>query len=633
MSLRDPLIDGGEGDFQSYLEDTEVETGYSVQHLDLFLSRVYNYYVGRGFFCIVLRNSLNLVTFIFTLLFATFLVSFVDYKVLENTFSWNAAVDLHRPLHPITILCVVVFSLCWVWQFLQFLRHTKHNWEIKRFYSQQLGISEADLQTIEWREVAKKIGTVKRLCRVKDFLTALDISSRIMRKENYLIALINKDLLNLRIPIFGKKPIVTKTIEWSLTYALFNFAFGEDQAQVKEEFLDPKQREKMARSLRARYIFMGFLSLFLAPFIFLALLVYFFFKYGEDLRNTPGSVLGSREWTPLARWKFREFNELPHYLQARLNYSYTPANTYIDQFPINAVTIIARFVAFIAGSGLAVLLLIGLWDEEILLNSEIYGYGPLWYAGILGTIVAVCRSVIPDENALFEPQKNLDEVCSNTHYWPPEWKERAYTFKVRDEFCFLFEYKAVVFIQELLSVIFTPFILIFSLPSSALDVVDFFRDCTVEVPGVGFVCSFSAFTDLQKPPTDLAKSGLGLPSKEMTTNYGKMEKSMLTFKANNPTWTPPTQGEEMFGELSQFMSAEAPNTENPNSYLFNSSPLLSQSMNMLASPMSSMFGGLAGQPAGAPDPKALAFLHRIHQKYQETKTKQSTTMPGPSGSL
>lgn len=39
MSLRDPLIEG-EGEFHSYVEDTEVDTGYSVAHLDLFLSRV-----------------------------------------------------------------------------------------------------------------------------------------------------------------------------------------------------------------------------------------------------------------------------------------------------------------------------------------------------------------------------------------------------------------------------------------------------------------------------------------------------------------------------------------------------------------------------------------------------------------
>jgi hypothetical protein len=39
MSVRDPLMEG-EGEFHSYVEDTETETGYSVAHLDLFLSRV-----------------------------------------------------------------------------------------------------------------------------------------------------------------------------------------------------------------------------------------------------------------------------------------------------------------------------------------------------------------------------------------------------------------------------------------------------------------------------------------------------------------------------------------------------------------------------------------------------------------
>ena len=77
MSVRDPLIEG-DGEFHSYVEDTEIETGYSVAHLDLFLSRVsiyadcfqgfiltnqqvYNYYVGKGFLCILLTNGLNLV--------------------------------------------------------------------------------------------------------------------------------------------------------------------------------------------------------------------------------------------------------------------------------------------------------------------------------------------------------------------------------------------------------------------------------------------------------------------------------------------------------------------------------------------------------------------------------------------
>lgn len=55
-------------------------------------------------------------------------------------------------------------------------------------------------------------------------------------------------------------------------------------------------------------------------------------------------MLAAREWTPLARWKFREFNELPHYLHNRLSYCNKPANEYIDQFPMNSVAIVAKYV-------------------------------------------------------------------------------------------------------------------------------------------------------------------------------------------------------------------------------------------------------------------------------------------------
>lgn len=37
----------------------------------------------------------------------------------------------------------------------------------------------------------------------------------------------------------------------------------------------------------------------------------------------------------------------------------------------------------------------------------------------------------------------------------------------------------------------TPLILIFAFPPRALDIVDFFRNFTVEVAGVGDICSFA----------------------------------------------------------------------------------------------------------------------------------------------
>ena len=46
-------------------------------------------------------------------------------------------------------------------------------------------------------------------------------------------------------------------------------------------------------------------------------------------------------------------------------------------------------------------------------------------------------------------------------------------------------------LEELLSPLITPCVLTFSLRHKALDIVDFYRNFTVEVTGVGDVCSFA----------------------------------------------------------------------------------------------------------------------------------------------
>lgn len=47
--------------------------------------------------------------------------------------------------------------------------------------------------------------------------------------------------------------------------------------------------------------------------------------------------------------------------------------------------------------------------------------------------------------------------------------------------------------QELLSVLFAPVILCFSMPGCAQEIVDFVTEHTVDVEGVGSVCSYSLF--------------------------------------------------------------------------------------------------------------------------------------------
>ncbi len=73
-----------------------------------------------------------------------------------------------------------------------------------------------DMQTISWQDVVHKLmalrhaNPVTSLATTRKYITnysskqrmdAHDIANRLMRKENYLIALFNKDILDLSIPL------------------------------------------------------------------------------------------------------------------------------------------------------------------------------------------------------------------------------------------------------------------------------------------------------------------------------------------------------------------------------------------------------------------------------------------------
>lgn len=111
---------------------------------------------------------------------------------------------------------------------------------------------------------------------------------------------------------------------------------------------------------------------------------------------------------------------------------------------------------------------------------------------VLGGIVAVCRLFLPDENMVFCPERTLTAVIAHIHYFPmDDWKGRAHTPEVISHINELFPYTALTLVEELLSPIITPFVLFFLLRPRANSIVDFFRNFTVDVVGVGDVCSFA----------------------------------------------------------------------------------------------------------------------------------------------
>ena len=135
--------------------------------------------------------------------------------------------------------------------------------------------------------------------------------------------------------------------------------------------------------MKTYIIILGCINLILMPVILLWQILYSFFNYAQIIKREPGS-LGIRKWSLYGRYYLRSgpgydispliikisilrhFNELEHELLARLSRAYRPAAYYMDIFVSPMATVIAKTVAFISGSVLAVLVLLTVWDEDVL---------------------------------------------------------------------------------------------------------------------------------------------------------------------------------------------------------------------------------------------------------------------------
>ncbi|WWD05169.1 hypothetical protein V865_003242 [Kwoniella europaea PYCC6329] len=626
----------------------------NVEDLDGFLQEVYDYYKGKGIWCIALARALNLLTTFFVIAFSTFLTSCIDYKKLWSEASGPDAIArlddvliekcIIRASFP-HMLFMIIISAFFIFQLSSFVLSLPKLLEMYRFYTYLLGIPDADIQTLPWPEIVRLIGEIRNHNPVTSLsnggataladmvdeadqatfkkLDAHDVANRILRQENYLIALFNKDLLDLRVrlpiphsldhlvppsllaPTTGSLPshtsqqdrkfisfganTLTKALEWNLRFCLMGYLF-DTRGQVKKEFVRERRRKDLVIGLKRRFIFMGVLNAIFAPFIVVYLVVYSFFRYFEEYHKNPSSI-GGRQYTPYAQWKFREFNELPHLFERRLDRSYPIAKEYIDQFPKERTALIMRFVAFIAGSFAAVLLLASVIDPDLFLHFEITPHRTvLFYLGLFGGVLAVARGMVPEENMVFDPEERMKEVVGYTHYLPAEWKGKLHSQFVHQSFGQLFALKITIFFTELLSVILTPFVLFFSLPPCAGAIIDFFREFTVHVDGVGYVCSFAVF-DFRRNGSDpkavdevaaapSTSTTQGTPAaaidhnqttrkanRDRWTEKGneKIESSVLHFKATHPDWQPSDPSASLFldrlvGQLRSPRSPRSPRT-------------------------------------------------------------------------
>ncbi|KAJ8749587.1 hypothetical protein K2173_026236 [Erythroxylum novogranatense] len=545
--------------------------------LDIFFQRLYSYYCQKGLRCIIIKWVVDLLSVAFTICFLGFLLLYVDWNGLRNAKCGMQAVEsgtkpcdlaneaIHQhPLTPLTfsksliILYLLSLSICWIFLFLRFFVQLKGSLRIRQFYYNSLHVTDNKIQTMSWATILEKVvqsQSSKSLCVVKD-LSAHDVVMRLMRKENYLIGMINKGVLAFPIPSWfpGAGPIVrigsnrphyrlmlTKVLENIVDWFILQKVFDRNFC-IKRDFISNPE------ALKTQLVRAGRWSILFTPLIFTFMLVDHFLKHALEFYNNPSSAW-SRRWANLSRWTFREFNEVEHLFKHRINSCAVHASNYVNQFPSPIISTIAKFISFVSGGFMAIVIIVA-FLEESLLEGHIFGRNLIWYAAVFGTISAISGRAV-NKLLVLDPEGAMSMVVQHTHYMPKRWRGKESTEMVRTEYEILFQYTARMFLEEMASILLTPVLLMFVVPKRVDDILQFISDFTVDIEGVGSVCSFSCF-DFHRH----GNSNYGSPHhtpRTQRSSQGKMEKSFLSFQSAYPSWEPNLHGKQFLMNLKTFM--------------------------------------------------------------------------------
>ena len=589
------------------LDERGSHASLRIENLDKWFAALYSYFEGKGFWCIVTSRVVNVLTLGFTIAFSAFLLLYVDWETLRTECaeaslrsagstrrapSADAApgavekdtCDILRdatyaaPLHHrgfvanfLVLAYLALFTAYLLWSLARLAADLKPLLEMRAFCARKLQLSDGDIQTVAWPEVVARVVHLQattRLCIAKD-LNEHDIVARILREENYLLGMLNRDVLGLRfdaarrerasrktfvrswappgLAAFRQRVWFTKTVEWNVRQAIFTGMFDDDFS-IRPQFYD-------VDALRHRMRVLAAVNLALSPFVAAFLVVFFLLHHVERFYHDPGSA-GQRQWSTLARWHMREFNELPHFLDQRLKAAHRPATKYVAQFSSPVAALAAKFASYVVGAFVAFALACTLLLDDRLLHAEVFGRDLLWHTAVAGAVLAFCRNLSGDntETRAFEPRRWMAETTRHTHFLPKRWRDVAHRKSTEREFSELFRFKSAVFLEELVSVFVTPFLLWGPLSTRAPEIVQFARQFTTHAGGVGATCSLAAF--------DFAKHGNGkygaprTARKPARSKQGKMEKSFLSFTARYPTWEPGESGREMLRNVRRFRESE-----------------------------------------------------------------------------
>ena len=496
-------------------EYTKISCMPHIKNLDEFYKGVYEYFNNKGIVCIITKNIIDLFILGFTILFSSFILFYFDWNELMRC---NSEETCHHITHYIrtpsytSAYAVVIalyfstLSVFWCWKLIYFVHNVPRYYETYSFVKYVIQIPTNGLETIKWDAIVQKMITLnsEQQFQFSSPVDAKDIACRIMRVDNYIISMFEHNIIPTNTCCGDKH--FTKHVEWLFRIALFDKLF-------KNNYTIDKNMLKDTSSIVFNFKLIAMLNFLFMPFIVLFMIIHFCFKNVENFHQSR-DALGLRDWSNIAKWKFRKYNELSHVFDLRMNMSYDVANDYIKQFNYSLNIILAKGVSFIAGSFLGLFLLFGLLDENIPLYIEFFGRNLFWHIAILSGVVAACRTFIPKRKyTVFNPDTAMNKIIQYTNY---QTIDDCRCYKEMNRLLSFYPFKVMLLWHEIKSIILTPYLFGFVYVKHIDKIITFIRQHTVHIHGLGDICKSSQL--------------------DVSNSY-KIKSSIISFRSEHASWT------------------------------------------------------------------------------------------------
>ena len=249
---------------------------------------------------------------------------------------------------------------------------------IKKFYNNTLKIRDSELEYLEWKEILNIYVDSTNM-----ELNPYFIDSIITTKDNHFVALLDNKIL---------RPYHLNSIfEWNLMYCII-YSFVDNSEKITDQIF--KNPERIETSTQHRLRTVSVLSVIFMPLIMVIITFYNLFNYGEQFYNKPNLFI-SKNFTRLAKLKFRNYNELTHLFEERMDKLTDLTKRYNDTFKNKIMEAGLKLVIFVFSSIFMTLIILTILNDHILTHLNILGgKNVLWFIGVFGSIIAILRSII-----------------------------------------------------------------------------------------------------------------------------------------------------------------------------------------------------------------------------------------------